>query len=319
MAINKESTAMKITKNTIIYYIIATISILMLLNAYEIGTFAEQIQYAEFIVNFIDIASSIVIFYGIRKKYKSFIILPLSIMLLFLMNIGYLAAFYFKIKYTVIMYFIVTYSWYIITVLGLVFLLLKFVYNKRESYLLLISFLLVALTFILLFSPNFFITSPLYSIDLAAHMTIFYLCVLLIIATQNKYALLALAGLCLLEIGNFAMTSCHLQHNLTQLVYGEFCFLVGLFILSVGMLNIIRFKLYNPDEWFFKSTTVRNKFSFVIFLISIWSFIIAAIIIKQLGTIDDNMLVFIPAFGMLYSLVTAVIAVIVSKQMEQFN
>lgn len=63
---------MKITSNTIICYIITIISILIFFSIYKINFFDKYIQYAEFVVNCIDIVSSIIIFYNIRKKYKRY-------------------------------------------------------------------------------------------------------------------------------------------------------------------------------------------------------------------------------------------------------
>lgn len=162
-----------------------------------------------------------------------------------------------------------------------------------------------------------YLNYPYYSIDLFAHITIFYLCILSIIAIQNKYVLFAFSGLCIVEIGNFAMMECYLENNLSKLAPGEFCFLLGLFMLSIGMLNIIKNKLDDPKKWFFESNTIRNKFSFLIFSISIWSYIIACIVMRQFSTINNSSLVFVPAIGMLYSMGTAVLYVIVSKQMEK--
>lgn len=278
-----------------------------------------KLIYFEFIIDCASILLSLVIFTNIRQKHKSFIILPISIILLFLMDIQYLIVYYFNVRNGFILYECITYSWYLITISGLLSLLIRFVYGKKESYLLFASFIFVTVVIIFFFSPNFikYLHYPYYSIELSSHITIFYLCILLIIATQNKYVLLAISGLCIAEIGNFAMTECYLQDNHGGLVYGEFCWLIGTFTLLIGMFNIIRDKLYNPDIWFFNSTTIRNKFSFLIFTISIWSFIIACIVMKEFSKITDNSLVFIPAIGMFYSMITAVFSVIISKQMEK--
>lgn len=278
-----------------------------------------KLIYFEFIIDCISILLSLIIFTNIRLKHKSFIILPISIILLFLMDIQYLIVYYFDMRSGFILYECITYSWYIITIIGLLSLLIRFVYGKKESYLLFASFIFVALVIVFFFSPNFikYLHYPYYSIELSSHITIFYLCILLIIATQNKYVLLAICGLCIAEIGNFAMTECYLQNNHGSLVYGEFGWFIGISALSIGMLNIIRCKLYNPDVWFFNSATIRNRFSFLIFTISIWSFIIACIVMKEFSKINDNSLVFIPAIGMFYSMITAVFSVIISKQMEK--
>ncbi len=278
-----------------------------------------KLIYFEFIVDCANILLSLIIFTNIRLKHKSFIILPINIILLFLMDIQYLIVYYINMRNGFILYECVTYSWYLITIAGLLSLLIRFVYGKKESYLLFASFIFMALVIIFFFSPNFikYLHYPYYSMELSSHIIIFYLCILLIIATQNKYILLAICGLCIAEIGNFAMTECYLQNNHSGLVYGEFCWFIGILVLSIGMLNIIRCKLYNPDIWFFNSTTIRNRFSFLIFTISIWSFIIACIVMKEFSKINDNSLVFIPAIGMFYSMVTAVSSVIISKQMEK--
>ena len=237
----------KISKKTIVYYVIAIFSVLIIFNMYKFGELIAQIQYTECIVNCVDIASSAIIFYHIRKKHIGFILLPLSMIFLLLMDIAYLATFYFKVDYNFMLYFLCNVSWYIITIVGLILLLFKFVYGKHESSLLFASFVLIAIAIIFFFAPNFikYLYDPYYSEDLSAHIIIFYLCILLIIATQNKYVLLMISGLCIVEIGNLAMTECYLSDMMNHLVYGEFCFFIGLLVLSVGMLNIIRCRLYN--------------------------------------------------------------------------
>ena len=278
-----------------------------------------KLIYFEFIIDFANILLSLIIFINIRLKHKSFIILPINIILLFLMDIQYLIVYYIKMRDGFILYECITYSWYIITIAGLLSLLIMFVYGKKERYLIFASFLFVALVIVFFFSPNFikYLHYPYYSIELSSHLIIFYLCILLIIATQNRYILLTICGLCIGEIGNFAMTECYLQNNYSGRVYGEFCWFIGIFILCIGMFNIIRCKLYSPYLWFFNSATIRNRFSFLIFTISIWSFIIACIVMKKFSTINDNSLVFIPAIGMFYSMVTATFSVIISKQMDK--
>ena len=146
--------SIKITKNIILFYTSVVILLLILLNVYQVGSFEENVQYTEFAVNFVDIASSIIIYYTISKQNKGFIILPLSIILLFLMDIEYLVAFYFKDKYSFVIYFIITYLWYTLTVLGLILILVKFVYAKREGYILFTSFFIIASVIIFYFSPN---------------------------------------------------------------------------------------------------------------------------------------------------------------------
>lgn len=313
---------MKLIRNLLFFYFTVTIIFLALLSHYKIGIFIERVQYGEFVVNIVDIISSIIIFYSVvkNKNTKLFVMMPISLILLFLMDVQYLVAFYFKPEYSFIIYYIFTYSWYFFTILGLVLLLFGFVYEKKESLMLMVSFLFFLIVVLFYFSPNFFmryLSNPYYSIDLIAHTTIFYLCVLLIIAIQHEAVLFLISGLCILEIGNFYMTECYLQNYLDKLIYGESTFLLGLVISSVGMLVIIINKLYDPNVWFFKSKTIRNRLSFLIFIISIWSFIIACAMMKSFGSLTSEALVLLPAIGMLYSMITAIASVVISKQLEK--
>ena len=314
---------MKISKKIIVSYIITIATMLVVLNNLKIGTFDEQIQDVEFLIDLINIVLSLIIFINIKTKYNIFILLPICMLFLFLMDIEYQVFYYFNLTNYITKYFIlyesITFSWYVVTIIGLLLLLIKFVYSKKESYLLFISFIFVALIIVFFFAPNFikYLHYPYNSVDLTSHITMFYLCVLLIIALQNKYILLTICGLCFASIANFAMTECYLQNTQNYLFYGEFCWMIGELIISIGFLNIIKFKIYNPDIWFFNSHTIRNKFSFLIFTISIWSFILACIVIKQLSKIENNSFVFIPAIGMFYSMITAVLSVVISKQMEK--
>lgn len=310
---------MKISRNLILSYVILIIMVLVIISKIMTVGVDEKIQYATFIIDFVNIPLSLIIYKNIRTEYKSFIIVPANICFLFLMDIMYKMVYYLGMSNSFVLYETITFAWYISTVIGLTLLLIKFVYAKRESYLLSASFLFVAFIIILFFSPNFlkYLYYPYNSLDLSFHITIFYLCILLIIGTQNKYVLLTICGLCFAEIGNFAMTECYLQNNRSGLVYGELGWFIGILVFSVGLLCIVKCKFYNPREWFFNSKTIRNKFAFLIFTISIWSFIIACVVMKQLSIISDTSLVFIPAIGMLYSMITAIFSVVMSKQMER--
>ena len=309
---------MKISNNFIISYVTTLCLFVISLNRFNIGEPAEQLQYGEFIIDFINIILSLIIYKNIKNNHKGFIFLPASFLLLFLMDVQYLVFFYLNsTNYTI--YGAITFSWYLVTIVGLLLLLLKFVYEEKERILTLFSFIFVALVIIVFFAPNYvkYLDYPYYSICLTAHLTIFYLCVLLIMAIKNKYILLTICGLCFAEIGQFAMTECYLLDHKQGLIYGEFLWFVGLMTLSIGMLNIIKHKLFDVKCWFINSRSIRNKLSFLIFHISIWSFILACISMKELDKVADSTLVIIPVIGMAYSMIAAVLSVIIGKHIEK--
>lgn len=310
---------MKAYKYTTLGYIVFIVILLMLFYRYTSGSFAQQLHHIELIIDIINVILLTMISKSLWLEHKNFAAISVWGLLLLLIDTKQLVIYNINLPHSVLFYMFVRYSWYAITILGLLSLLVKFIYQKREIYLLLTSFLFVTLVIIFFFSPDFikYLSYPSYSIKLTPHIIIIYLCILLIVSIQDKYILLCLSGICLAEIGDFTITECYLQNNHIGLIYGQFCWAMGKLILSFGLLNIAKYKLYNPSNWFLNSSSVRNKFSFMIFHIAIWSFIIACIILKGISTITDSILLFIPSLSMGYALLAAIFSVSMGKQIEK--
>lgn len=113
------------------------------------------------------------------------------------------------------------------------------------------------------------------------------------------------------------MTECYLNNKISNLIYGEIMWLVFVLLVSFSLVNIIKFKCYNPSDWFFNSKSVRNKQAFIIFHVSILGYILACVFMKEFKIIVENNFVFIPAMGMIYSLIAAILSVILGNQAEK--
>ena len=304
-------------RKLILFYLSLLSCIFIVLPFFKINSIDLKIQYVEYFVDVINIICSCMIFVKFSKINKLFFLLPLNMTFLFLMDIEYQLVYYFRRPMFLLFEFI-TFTWYAITIISILIILIKYIYNKFEVKIIFASFIMFIFSIISFFSPHFvrFLSYPYNSIDLTCHMSIFYLCILLIIVIKDKLILTFIIGLSVLEIANFAMTECYLQNAVNFLSYGEIGFLIGEIIISISMMYII-FKQKNKiTNWIFNTNSIRNKLSFIIFSISIWSFIIACIIVKIFNHLNDNSFIFIPSLGMLYSTMTATIAIIISKKIE---
>ncbi len=313
---------MKISLKIIITYIL-TIAVVVALNIMNIHMFDKQRQYVEFLIDFINIILAYIIFKNIKTQSNGFVLLPISMVFLFLMDVEYQIFYYFNLTNYITMHFIlygsITFAWYVIIIVSLLLLLIKFAYYKINWRLSFISFICLVIVIIFFFSHNFirYLQFPYNSVDLSCHIIIFYLCILIITSVQNKYILLIICGLCFAEIGNFAMTECYLLDTQNYLFYGECCWMVGKCIIAIGFLHIIKFKMYNPNIWMFKGQSIKNKLSFLISSMAIGSFILACVIMQQFIKIKNYAFVFIPSSGMLYSIIVAVVSVIAIAQIEK--
>ena len=312
---------MKISNTFIVSYATLICVFVLLLNLYKIGNLDDQLQYGQFIIDVSNIIFPLIIYRNINNNSRLFIIFPIAITLLFIMDVHYRIIFYLQ-ESSYLLQEIIMFSWDVITMVGLLLPLMMFVYGRKERILIFASFLLVAFAMLFFFAPNYirYLDYPYYSIDLSIHLTIFYCCILLIVSIKNKHILLSVCGLCIGEIGQFSITECHLlgyENYKVWLVYGELFWFVGILMLSIGMINIIKYKLYNPREWFINSESIRNKLAFLIFHISLWSFIIACFSITKTNNISNASLSVLPVIGMAYSMVAAILSFIIGNIIEK--
>lgn len=308
---------MKISNTSISIYLFSLFTTLLIINRYNIGTHIDQLQYLEFIVDITNVFLSLKIYKSIKKEQKGFILLPISMIMFFAIDVQYRVMFYLGM-YNFVLHEIIILLWGISTITFLMFMLYKFAYDKKESILILSSLALVSLA-ILMFAPNFlkFLEYPYYSIDLSIQIIIFYLTILLIINIRNKYILFTTLGICIGIIGQFSITECYLLNHSGWLIYGEFLWLTGLIIIAIGMAKIIRHKISDPKNWFLDSKSIRNKLSFLIFHITLWSFIISCFIITRIYEIPNKHLAIIPIIGMIYSMASATFSVLIVKHIEK--
>ncbi|HMT02182.1 MAG TPA: sensor histidine kinase [Burkholderiales bacterium] len=310
---------MKISKLIFPIYAIAVFLIILLLGQLKVENFIRQIQYTALIIDFINIILSLIIFIQInRYSQKKFMFLPISIILLFLMDISFIIVFFINF-HEFLVFALTNFSWYISAITGLTLLLTIYIYERKEIKLIIFIFIVITLIIISFFAPTYlrYLSFPYYSIDLTATITLFYLSMLIIIATKNKSILLGFSGFCFGMIGNYIMTECYLNNKLDNLVYGEIMWLINVLLISFSLINVIKFKLYNPKDWFVNSKSIRSKQAFIIFHISILGYILACIFMKEFNVIVEDNFVFIPSMGMIYSLIAAILSVILGKQAEK--
>jgi signal transduction histidine kinase len=310
---------MKLSKLILPIYIIVAFLFFFLLHILKIINLLDQIQYSEFIIDLINISLSILISVRIKNYVnRNFLLLPVVIIVLFLMDISYLLTFFNNFKDFPI-FAIITYSWYLITILAFIILIIGYIYEQKEIKLIICAFLSIIVIIIIFFAPTYlrYLSYPYYSIDLTATITLFYLSILIIITVRNKYVLLGFSGFCFGMIGNFLMTECYLNNRQTDLIYGEAMWLIFELLVSFAMIGILQSKLYDPKKWFFNSKSIRNKQAFIIFHVSILGYILACIAMRELNILIEKNFVFIPSMGMIYSMIAAIFSVIAGNQMEK--
>ncbi len=310
---------MKVSKLIFPIYAIAVSFIILLLGELKVGNFIRQIQYTALIIDFINVILALIIFIHIKRcSQKKFLFLPISVTLLFLMDISFIIVFFINF-HDFLIFALTNFSWYISAITGLILLLTIYIYERKEIKLIIFIFIVITLIIISFFAPTYlrYLSFPYYSIDLTATITLFYLSMLVIIATKNKSILLGFSGFCFGMIGNYIMTECYLNNKLDNLVYGEIMWLINVLLISFSLINIIKFKLYNPKDWFVNSKSIRSKQAFIIFHISILGYILACIFMKEFNIIVEDNFVFIPSMGMIYSLIAAILSVILGKQAEK--
>lgn len=310
---------MKTSKLILPIYTLIIFIIFSLLHKFNIEDSIRQVQYTSFVVDIINILLSLIIFIQIKKiSQRKLLFLPISIILLFLMDISFVLAFFINFKNFFIFEFF-NFLWYISAITGLILLLTIYIYEQKEIKLIVFTYIISTIIIISFFAPTYlkYLSHPYYSIDLTATITLFYLSMLIIIAIKHKSILLGFSGFCFGMIGNFIMTECYLNNKFDNLIYGEIMWLINVSLISFSMINIVKFKLYNPKDWFFNSNSIRNKQAFIIFHVSILGYILACVTMKKFNIIVEDNFVFIPSMGMIYSLIAAILSVILGKQAEK--
>lgn len=137
-----------------------------------------------------------------------------------------------------------------------------------------------------------------------------------LVYSENKGVSLLLLGFITLISGDFFVNYSFLSQTTNFLKYGELLWFLGLIFILFGTLTIYQNKNYSIKNWFSQTNTIKNRLAFWSFGTSILSFLLFFIIAYLFSAIDKQLLLGLPIFIMLYSVIVVISSIYMGKRFE---
>ena len=294
----------------------------------KISHFTAQV---EFVVHFFTLLIIFPLYAKINSEDRSVLKwFVLANVCLFLNDLFFYLAVYFPKNYILsasFFTFSIGYIPYIIWVSSaLTFLskiLVRDIFNLFDFYKALPIFILINALIIFLFFSSVnhafhyltweFIT---HFLSFMSEFIIFDFAILCLIYSENRGFSLSLLGCITLISGDFFISYSFLSQTSTFLHYGEMLWFLGLIGISFGVFYIYQHKNYSMKNWFSRTNTIKNRLAFWSFGTTTLSFLLFFIIAYLFSAIDKQLLLGLPLFVMLYSVIVVMFSIQMGKRFE---
>ncbi|USQ15559.1 hybrid sensor histidine kinase/response regulator (plasmid) [Legionella lytica] len=145
---------------------------------------------------------------------------------------------------------------------------------------------------------------------------IFDFAILCLIYSENIGISISLYGFITLISGDCFVNYSFLSQTSSLLIYGELLWLLGLIFILFGTVTILSNKNYVITNWFSRTNTIKNELAFWSFGTSILSFLLFFTIAYFFSAINKQLLLGLPLFVMMYSVIVVISSIIMGKRFE---
>lgn len=145
---------------------------------------------------------------------------------------------------------------------------------------------------------------------------IFDAAIFCLIFSENTGWSYFLSGLTTLISGNLFVVYCIASQTANFLIYGELLWFLGLLLMMFGVWIIYNGKSFVLSKWHRETNSIKSRLVFWSFSISIGSFLLFFLIAHSFSIIDEKVLLGLPFFIMLYSMIVIIFAIFLGKNFE---
>ncbi|WP_115176589.1 sensor histidine kinase [Legionella feeleii] len=149
-----------------------------------------------------------------------------------------------------------------------------------------------------------------------SELIIFDFSLLCLVYSENSGLSLLLFGLIALISGDIFVNYSFLSQTTSMLKYGELLWFLGLLLILFGLSFINKNKKHTIKEWFSQTNTIKNRLAFWTFSSSILSFLLFIFVAYFFSAVSKEMLLGLPFFAMMYSVVVVIFSIYVGKRFE---
>lgn len=301
---------------------------LKLVNPVKISNFSGQLEFA---VHLFTILALIPLYSKTnlddRKVLKWFF---LANVCLFLNDLSFYFSVYFQnnnilpSSFSVVLF---GYIPYLLWIASIIFFLsqifIRYIFNLSNFFKTLPFFIIVNLTITFLFFSSIHYSFYYFSWENISHIIsfitefiIFDLALLCLIYSENIGLSLSIFGFITLISGDFFVNYSFLSQTAYLMNYGELLWFLGLIFILFGILTTHKNNNYLMTEWFSRTNTIKNRLAFWSFGTSILSFLLFFIIAYFFSAINSELLLGLPIFVMVYSVIVVIFSIYMGKRFE---
>lgn len=301
---------------------------LQLVDPNKVSNFVAQV---EFIVHFLTLLLIFSLYAKINLEDRIFLKwFIIGNVFLFLNDLTFYFAVYFPKNYILtssIFTFALGYTPYLIWISSIIIFLSKIlirnIFNLFNFFVALPFFIFINLIIISLFFSSINYAFHFLSWECISHVIsfmsefiIFDFALLCLIYSENIGLSLFLLGFITLISGDVFVNYSFLSQTTTLLKYGELLWFLGLILILFGLFEIHHNKNFLLKDWFSKTNTIKNRLAFWSFGASILSFLLFFIVAYSFSAITQQMLLGLPFFIMIYSVIVIILSIYVGKRFE---
>ena len=193
-----------------------------------------------------------------------------------------------------------------------------FDFFKALPFFILINILIIFLFFSSVNHAFHYLTWEFIShlLSFMSEFIIFDFALLCLIYSESRGFSLSLLGCITLISGDFFISYSFLSQTSTFLNYGEMLWFLGLICILFGIFVIYQQKSYSIKNWFSRTNTIKNRLAFWSFGTTTLSFLLFFIIAYFFSAIDKQLLLGLPLFVMMYSVIVVIFSIHMGKRFE---
>ena len=155
-----------------------------------------------------------------------------------------------------------------------------------------------------------------HTISFISEFIIFNAALLCFIYSNNNGFSLCLFGLITVISGDFFINYSFLSQTSSLLSYGELLWFLGLIFILFGSRLLYQNKQYIIRDWFSRTNSIKNKMALWSVGTSMSSFLLFFLMAYLFSAIDKQLLLGLPIFILVYSIIVVILSVIMGKRFE---
>ncbi len=176
----------------------------------------------------------------------------------------------------------------------------------------------ITLFFISIIHRHVDLNSVVLSLDFSCtyRLILFDLALFCLICSKDLGMQAFLSGIIVLAAAAFLVDYTTIGDMSGALIYGELFWFSGILLMFFGVFFINKNKSYDVKNCFRKMNTIKSRLVFVIFGVSVGSFLVFFIIAYAFSLIDKIVFVGLPLFIMIYSVIAVLASLFMGKNFE---